>query len=1293
MAAGWQTVEAVDPPQGWRFWVDRGGTFTDVIGQAPDGVLHTRKLLSEDPEHYADAALEGIDRIRRESGDESVPIIEVRMGTTVGTNALLEHAGAPTLFVATRGFEDALFIGYQNRPDIFALHIQRPRMLYAAVLGVDERHSARGEIQTPLDAKLLQEQLRAYRATAEVDACAICFMHANRFPAHEIAAGEAARRAGFEQISLSHEVSPSNKFVRRGDTAVVDAHLSPVLRRYVERVNAGLERRGAPRLFFMQSHGGLCEAAAFRGRDSLLSGPAGGVIGGVAFGTDFIARNPERRSGDVAPKLIGFDMGGTSTDVWHYAGQLERAFESEIAGARLQTPVLSIHTVAAGGGSILEFDGERLRVGPRSAGAKPGPLSYGRGGPLSLTDANLLIGRIQAEFFPRVFGPHADRALDAASVMQAFETLADTVSQKSGRAITARELAAGFIEVAVEHMSAAIKKISVQRGYDPAEYDLCSFGGAGGQHACAIADRLGMTRILLHPLAGVLSACGMGAARLRVIEESGLPAKLSAIPATAEGGWSDGVQRLERQLRERAGERLAEQSEQSPDFETSARLKYAGSDTAITVHYRDTADGPQRMRSEFADAHRRLFGFDRPEATVLIENLFVEASAGTADSNANQLRETKERSSSSHSQMPAARPIQSVPVYDAQANDTRMVPLYQRDDFAPGQRIAGLALLVSETDTVWIAENWEARSYAGGIVQLTHRSAAIDADSADAENSNDSRPTERKQGPPDSRDSHSIGATEQSLPAQADPIQLEIMNHSFRSIAEEMGLVLQQTSMSVNIKERLDFSCALFDREGALVANAPHIPVHLGSMSASVDAVRATFPQATEMRPGDAFVMNAPYGKDEADANGGGTHLPDITVVTPVFVSQDAAAGPAYFVASRGHHADVGGVSPGSMPAHSTHIEEEGVLIYPMRLRRDGRMLEERLREVFTGAKYPARNFPQNLADLAAQVAANDRGARLLRALTAARGESFVQAYMRFVQDNAARAVSRAVANIESGSADCVLDNGLRIQVAVRSPEPGRLLVDFSGTSPADAGSNFNAPLAVVKAALIYVFRTLVPDDDVPLNAGCLVPIELHVPRDCFLNPRHPCAVVAGNVETSQAIVDCLYAALGVLAASQGTMNNLSFGDESAQYYETICGGSGAGPDFDGCDAIQTHMTNSRLTDPEILEDRFPVLLESFRVRPAGGAGRQRGGDGVRREIRFLKDQDVSILSNRRGANAPPGLAGGADGAPGRNLLIPAQGPERELPSSVQLRVRSGDRLVIETPGGGGYGRHLRSGD
>jgi 5-oxoprolinase (ATP-hydrolysing) len=1245
--------DAIAPDAGWRFWIDRGGTFTDVIGRAPDGALHTRKLLSENPEQYADAAIAGIDRIRGETGGRRpLPIIEVRMGTTVGTNALLEHSGAPTLLIATHGFEDALFIGYQNRPNIFALRIERPRMLYSGVLGVDERMSARGEILIPLNAETLVDELKRQRLEHDWPACAICFMHSSRYPAHEIAAGEAAQQAGFEQISLSHEVSPIIKYIRRGDTAVVDAHLSPKLRRYIEGVNAGLKLRGAPRLFFMQSHGGLCEAAAFRGRDSLLSGPAGGVIGGAALGSLDAA---ESDGGATTPKLIGFDMGGTSTDVWHYAGELERVFESEIAGVRLQTPVLQIHTVAAGGGSILDFDGQRLRVGPRSSGANPGPLSYGRGGPLSLTDANLLLGRLQADYFPRVFGPNADRPLDAAAVAREFSRLAQRVARASGRSISGHELAAGFVAVAIEHMSSAIKKISVQRGYDPAGYSLCSFGGAGGQHACAIAERLGIKRILLHPLAGVLSAFGMGAARLRVIQESAVPLALAVLPAANQKRMPEEISRLIQDLRERARRRLALQSDDAPTFEISARLKYAGNDTLILVPYA----GPDAMRADFTAAHRRLFGFDRPDIPIHLDSCIVEASAGTSPSvSAHPARDDSRPENAAWSTADTPRSVQA---YHAESKTMRATPLYDRSRLATGQQIAGPAVLLSNTDTVWIDAGWEARQQASGVLALT-RSA---------------RPG------PKTKPTRAVAAQ-----AGPDPVSLEIMNHSFRSIAEEMGLILQQTSMSVNIKERLDFSCALFDRDGALVANAPHIPVHLGSMSASVDAVRASFSEPGAMRPGDAFVLNAPYAPPNSGAGvGGGTHLPDITVVTPVFAQDSAAQPPVFFVASRGHHADVGGISPGSMPAHSTHINEEGVLIYPTRLCRDGRILADEMREIFLAGPHPARNFPQNLADLSAQVAANERGSRLLRSLADAHGQDYVLKYMRYVQRNAAGAVAEVVAGLKDGAASASLDNGLVIAVAVRVDAARRRLhVDFSGTSPADPDSNFNAPLAVVYAALIYVFRTLVNDDDVPLNAGCLEPIDVYLPRDCFLNPAYPRAVVAGNVETSQALVDCLYAALGVMAASQGTMNNFSFGDDRAQYYETICGGSGAGPNFNGCDAIQTHMTNSRLTDPEVLEDRFPVVLESFRVRPGGGAGRFKGGDGVSRGLRFLDSLDVSILSNRRGTNAPPGLAGGHAGAPGRNRWITAGGEERELPGSAAFKVSAGDRVIIETPGGGGYG-------
>lgn len=1287
-------AHAPDPQsngRGWRFWIDRGGTFTDVIGQAPDGQLHTRKLLSENPERYADAALAGIDALR-ELANQEAPILEVRMGTTVGTNALLEHAGTPTLWIATKGFADALYIGYQNRPDIFALEIRRPRMLYTGTLEVDERLGVDGTVLVPLNGDAFRTALAREVDEHSWQACAIGFLHAHRFPAHEQAAGAIARELGIAQVSLSHEVSPLVKYVRRGDTAVVDAHLSPVLRRYVDQVNAGLQERGKSRLYFMQSHGGLCAAENFRGRDSLLSGPAGGVIGGVAVGEAY-----------ADGRLIGFDMGGTSTDVWHYAGRLERVNETEIAGARMQTPVLQIHTVAAGGGSILRYHQGRLRVGPQSAGANPGPRGYGRGGPLSITDANLLLGRIQSQAFPKVFGPGGDQPLDRPAVERAFAELTRSVAADSFSSPDScesgpdpRELAAGFLQIAVEQMAAAIKRISLQRGYDPAEYTLCSFGGAGGQHACAVAAALGMRCVYLHPLAGVLSALGMRSARLRRLGERTLALTLAAHATSAQSrNLLHTVTQAIEELSAAARAELRAEGAAECERSVQVRARYTDSDTHLKIDWPDSqnaATALEQLRTDFASAHQRLYGFARPDAAIVLDQLLVELSSRESDSDAATGSSLPLPLSNTIPGQP--EPSSRVAVYAPEERREVDVPLFERAALGSGQQIPGPALIASPTDTVWLAPGWIASVLSDGALGLEFPAE---------------RTAEQRSQSPDAS----------AEAAAADPILLEIMNHSFRAVAEEMGVVLQKTSASVNIKERLDFSCAVFDRAGELVANAPHIPVHLGSMSASVHAVCAAFPP-TGMRDGDAYVLNAPYALDTSGNGdrtaGGGTHLPDITVVTPVFVNGHSAPDfPDFFVASRGHHADIGGITPGSMPANSTHIDEEGVVIPPTLLCREGVLLRDALRNRLESARYPARNIEQNLADLSAQVAANKRGRGLLLRLSAQHGLNRLRRYMHHVQANAARAVAEALhLRFANGSghanttASVQMDSGLMIQVKLqRLPDKADtdhapiLRVDFSGTSPADPNGNSNAPLAVVQAALMYVLRTLIREADVPLNAGCLWPIELYVPTDCFLNPGYPRAVVAGNVETSQAVVDCLYTAMGALAQSQGTMNNLSFGNTNHQYYETICGGSGAGPDFPGCDAVQTHMTNSRLTDPEILEERFPVRVEAFQVRgdsPAADAlkDRQPGGRGVLRELRFLEAMDVSILSNRRGANAPAGLAGGSAGAAGRNTWFKAAEDESakpvDLPGSVQFRVAPGDRVRIETPGGGSYGETLGGG-
>jgi 5-oxoprolinase (ATP-hydrolysing) len=1190
--------------RGWQFWIDRGGTFTDIVARGPDGMQIVRKLLSENPGRYQDAAFEGIRLILEEHGAGLADVDEVRLGTTVATNALLERKGADVVLVVTEGFADALEIGTQARPDIFALHIVKPELLQKRVIEVHERVTAEGEVLTPLDEEHARGELqRAY--DEGLRSIAIACLHGWAYPAHERRLAEIAREIGFTQVSVSSEISGLIKFVPRTDTTVADAYLSPVLRKYVEQFARGFAGQ-SPNLLFMQSNGGLAHADAFRGRDAVLSGPAGGVVGMAA------AAN---RAGFT--HALGFDMGGTSTDVSHYAGAFERTNETMVAGVRLSAPMLQVHTVAAGGGSICFFDGMRLRVGPESAGADPGPACYRRGGPLTITDCNVLLGRVRPEFFPAIFGPNADQPLDRAVVETKFAELCTEIEAKTGRAITPQEAAEGFLTIANLSMAEAIKKISIQRGYNPTEYALVAFGGAGGQHACAVADAVGVETILLHPLAGVLSAWGMGLADVRAVAELTVERKLFP-PDYGE---------LLSQVRAQAKARLLSQgiASKAIDVRVYAHLKYEGTDTAlpIEIRYGDA------LPFDFFEAHQKRFGFVDPDRAVILASLSGEAIATTSLSA--QLYEPFDVVSAD------GAPVTTVSLRaEGKGHDA---PVFERGALAPGFECAGPALILEQGATTYVAPGWRAKLNEHGDLVLT-RAAHIERE---------------------------------AIGTRADPILLEVFNNRFMGVAEEMGLALQTTASSVNIKERLDFSCAVFDETGGLVANAPHIPVHLGSMSDSVREIIRQRGQA--VRAGDIYMLNAPHA--------GGTHLPDITVIAPVILEGDTA--PAFFTAARGHHADIGGITPGSMPPDSHTILDEGVLIENFLLVENGRLREAETRTLFASALHPARDIDRNIADLKAQIASVVRGAQELKRLVAHYGRKGVAAYMGHVQNNAEEQIRRVIEKLQPGVFEAPMDNGGLIRVAITPDRAKRTVcVDFTGTSM-QASNNFNAPLAITRAAVLYVFRTLV-DDNIPLNEGCLKPIEIIVPEGSLLNPRPGAAVVAGNVETSQVIVDALYGALGALAGSQGTMNNFTFGDDKRQYYETICGGSGAGPDFDGASAVQTHMTNSRLTDPEVLESRFPVLVERFGVRRgSGGAGAHHGGDGAVRRIRFLAPMAAAMLANRR-ATAPHGLSGGANGKAAINYVQRRDGAIEHLAGTAKAEMDRGDVFVIETPGGGGYG-------
>lgn len=1192
----------------WEFWIDRGGTFTDLVARRPDGGLATHKLLSVAPEHYRDAAVQGIRELMDLAPDATIPgdqIRGVKMGTTVATNALLERQGARTLLVTTKGFRDALRIAYQNRPRIFDRHIVLPEMLYERVIEVDERVMADGKILSRPDLV----QAKAGMAAAKddgIEAVAIVFMHGYRYPEHEGQVAALAREMGFTQVSASHETSALIKYVARGDTSVVDAYLSPILRRYVDDVAAELK---SVRLMFMQSNGGLTDAHHFRGKDAILSGPAGGIVGAV-------------KTSQAAgfSDIISFDMGGTSTDVAHFNGSYERTLDSAVAGIRIRSPMLDIHTVAAGGGSICSFDGARYRVGPQSAGADPGPAAYRRGGPLTVTDCNIMLGRLQADFFPALFGPGRDQPLDEATVHEKFADLAAEIEAATGDVRDGAAVAEGFLQIAVENMANAIKKISVEKGHDVTDYTLCCFGGAGGQHACAVADTLGMTSVIIHPFAGVLSAYGMGLADTISLRESSVEQPL-------DQHNEESLTELFAPLLTTVIGDLTDQGVDPRVIETERHLyiKYAGSDTALAI---DLA-APDRMARDFASRHHGRFGFTMPETGLIIETITAEA-IGRAGAPSATLADILGNAADEE-----ARAVVDV-VF---AGTTHATPVHMREDLAAGRQVMGPAIISDKVATTLVELGWRATVEKGGELVLERVQARLTA--------------------------HAVGT-------DVDPVMLEVFNNLFMSIAEQMGVTLQNTAYSVNIKERLDFSCAIFDTQGNLVANAPHMPVHLGSMSQSVRVVIAENPG---IRPGDVIALNAPYN--------GGTHLPDVTVITPVFDS--AGAQILFFVGSRGHHADIGGLTPGSMPANSRTTQEEGVLIDNFKLVEAGRMREAEMRALLAGGKYPARDPDRNIGDLKAKVAANEKGAGELRRMVDHFSLDTVRAYMGHVQDNAEEQVRRVIDVLTDGAFCYGIDGGGEVRVTVTIDAKARnAKVDFTGTS-GQLDSNFNAPSAVCRAAVLYVFRTLV-DDDIPLNEGCLKPLEIVIPEGSMLAPQYPAAVVAGNVETCQVITDALYGALNVMAASQGTMNNVTFGNADYQYYETICGGSGAGPDFDGTSAVHTHMTNSRLTDPEVLESRFPVLLESFGMRPgSGGKGAHRGGDGVVRRIRFLENMEVSILANRRKI-APYGLAGGAPGAVGRNWVERVDGTRTELGGTGHAEVRPGDVLVVETPGGGGYG-------
>lgn len=1193
----------------WEFWIDRGGTFTDIVGRRPDGSLATHKLLSENPERYSDAAVQGIRDLMDVSGPfPDQAISAVKMGTTVATNALLERKGEPVLLLITKGFRDLLKIGYQTRPQLFDLHIIRPELLYQDVVEIDERLDADGQVLRPLDEPAARQALQqAY--DGGIRAVAIAGLHAYLNPVHEDQLAEIAQDIGFTQISTSHTVSKLAKLVGRGDTTVVDAYLSPILRRYVEQVAGALDLgRACERLLFMQSNGGLTDARLFQGKDAILSGPAGGIVGMV-------------KTGAVAgyDRLIGFDMGGTSTDVSHYAGTYERSFETEVAGVRMRAPMMDIHTVAAGGGSICRFAEGRFQVGPESAGADPGPACYRRGGPLTVTDCNVMLGKLNPDHFPHVFGPNGNQPLDVDAVQTQFETLATTIAQDTGEPPRPPEqIAEGFLRIAVDNMANAIKKISVQRGHDVTGYTLQCFGGAGGQHACLVADALGMRRVFIHPYAGVLSAYGMGLAEIRALREVQMDAPL-AETGRAQTVLDDITQDAIAEVRDQGAAQI--------QTEARAHLRYDGSHQALEVPF-----GPaSQMQSDFEAVHQTRFGFISPERAILFDMLSAEAIGDTGEAPIAAAFGSD------------AKPVATIPVY--LTDSLHNVPLYDRATLPQSIRISGPAVITEATGTNIVEPGWSAQLDKMGNLILERL-----------------------------RDVDQAGQSSQSSQAASapDPVLLEVMSNLFMSVADQMGATLANTSWSVNIKERLDFSCAIFNAVGDLVANAPHVPVHLGSMSDSIKTVMRE--NAGDIHDGDAFMLNSPFN--------GGTHLPDVTVVTPVF----ADGKPVFWLGSRGHHADIGGRTPGSAPPDSRHIDEEGVLIDNERLVSRGVLLQEQAEKVLASGRFPCRNIPQNMADLKAQVAANETGRQGLLKVADQYGLDVVTAYMNHVQDNAEESVRRVLGHLQGGQYSYSMDHGAVIKVAVTVDQKARrAVVDFTGTSPQHSG-NYNAPFSICRAVVLYVFRTLV-GTNIPLNEGCLHPLQIINPAGTMLNPSYPAAVIAGNTEVSQAVCNALYGALGHIAGSQATMNNFVWGNETFQNYETIAGGTGAGPGFDGCDAVQSHMTNTRMTDPEILEKRFPVRLEEFGIRPgSGGSGRWSGGNGALRRLRFLTPVTVTTLCSHR-LIAPFGVDGGCDGAVGENWAELPDGQRIDLQGNDEIDLPSDAVFGLATPGGGGWGR------
>ena len=1194
----------------WQFWIDRGGTFTDVVARKPDGTIIIDKLLSENSEQYKDAAIAGIKKLLQLKEDDLIPVDQissVKMGTTVATNALLERKGDRTLLLITKGFGDLLRIGYQNRPLLFDLNIKLPELLYDRVVEVSERLDAKGNVVRNLDEESVREALRNAKNDG-INGVAIAFMHSYINPIHEERIAQIAIEENFLQVSVSHQISPLMKLVGRGDTTVVDAYLSPILRRYVNQVSSELKNSKSTKLMFMQSNGGLTDANLFQGKDALLSGPAGGVVSMVQTGIQAGFK-----------KLIGFDMGGTSTDVCHFSGEYERSFETEVAGVRIRAPMMQIHTVAAGGGSILSFKDGRFQVGPDSAGATPGPASYGKGGPLTVTDCNVLLGKLHPEYFPNVFGVNGDEPLDVEIVRKKFLLMSNEIAKETGKLpMNITLIAEGFLKIAVENMANAIKKISIQRGYDVTNYTMNCFGGAGGQHACQVADSLGMKSVLLHPYAGVLSAYGMGLAEIRAIREKHFEKDLENIR---------NAEKLIDELSVQASNDVKKQGilETSITLVKKAFLRYQGSHQSLEINFNTI----NVMKFSFESEHKKRFGFYVEGRKILIEMLTVEA-----------VGKSSENYDFSNLPSPSIDAIPIINKFMVVNSIETNVPIYNRVDLKIGQKINGPAIICETTGTNIIDDGWNACLDRFQNLILNRYKGKVN---------------------------------EKSLGTSADVIMLEVFNNLFMNIAEQMGATLANTAYSVNIKERFDFSCALFNAKGDLVANAPHVPVHLGSMSEAIRTVIKL--NKNKIYAGDVFVLNAPFN--------GGTHLPDVTVITPVFNKEGQEI--IFFVASRGHHADIGGKTPGSAPPDSKHIDEEGVLIDNFKMFEKGVFRENEMREILSSGKYPCRNIEHNMADLAAQVAANETGIREINSMIEQFGIETVHAYMDHVQDNAEECIRNAITELNEGMYEYELDNNEFIRVKIKVDKIKReATIDFTGTAEKNP-FNYNAPMAVCHAVILYVFRTLV-GKNIPLNEGCFKPLNIIIPNNSMINAKYPSAVIAGNTEVSQLTCNALFGALGVLAGSQATMNNFVWGNDNIQNYETICGGTGAGPDFHGTSAVQTHMTNTRSTDPEILEARFPVRLEEFSIRKnSGGKGKFNGGNGATRKLRFLEKMIVTTLCSHR--KIPPfGVQGGSPGECGKEWLERKDGSIEKLKGNDSCNVDVDDLFIMQTPSGGGFG-------